>query len=181
VNLAYPTGFTFRRKGLPKRMMRLPGGVPGMVSACNIHVADESYPAAKVVFFKDRVSMRRFNETQLPRYRGTEGMFLPKLGRKCAGFVNKLAVEQIDLDTCEKGVAEVDRRYFCIVCLVEGDLTAEILGHEANHVGFAWDYRTRGKGPFADVHNPEENVCYPAGIFLDQVLTHIKREGLREI
>lgn len=177
----YPPGFTFRRKGLPKRLMRLPGGVPGLVSACNVHLADDGYPAAKVAIFKDRASMRRFNESQLPRYRGTEGLIKEKLGRRCAGFVNKLAVRRIDTETLEEGHAEVDRNYFCIVCLVEGNLTAEILSHEATHVGFAWDYRTRGNGPFADLHNPEENVCYPAGIFLNQVLTHIKREGLREI
>ncbi|MCW1885521.1 hypothetical protein OKA04_12345 [Luteolibacter flavescens] len=94
--------------------------------------------------------------------------------------MTKLAIEEYNGDRELIGI-EVDRRYFCIVCLVEGNLTAEILSHEAMHVGFAFDYRTRGKGPYADPHNAEENVCYPAGIFLDQVLTFIKAEGLREI
>lgn len=173
--------FTFRRKGLPKRLKRIPGGVPGLVAACNVHVADESFPAAKVGVFKDRKSMRHFYQKILPHYRGTAFYRNADLGPKCAGFVNKLAIEDMDLDTLKPKAIEVDRRYFCFVGLVEGNLTAEILAHEAVHVGFAWDYRTQGKGPYEDRDNEEENVCYPAGIFLDQVLTFIKAEGLREI
>lgn len=180
MNLPYPPAFTFRRKGLPKRLMRLPGGVPGLVSACNIHLVD-GYPVAKVAFFRNRTAMRRFYKDQLPRYRGTEGMIVDNLSRRCMGFVNKLNVGHIDTDTGDLAFAEVDRNYFCIVCLVEGDLTAEVLNHESVHVGFAWDYRTRGDSPLADRHNPEENVCYASGIFLNQVLTHIKEVGLREI
>jgi len=49
------------------------------------------------------------------------------------------------------------------------------------HVGFAWNWRTRGESPLSDPCNAEENVCYPAGIFVDQVLSFIKSEGLREV
>lgn len=171
--------FFFRRKGLPKRMKRLPGGVPGMRAACSINFGDG--PAAKVVFFKDRRSMSDFYRTILPRYRGAEGLKIKPLGRRCMGFVNDLCVGYTDNDTGKLAAIETDRRYFCIVCLVEGDLTAEVLAHEAVHVGFAWDRRTKGISAFTDRHNPEENVCYPSGIFLDQVLTFIKREGLREV
>jgi len=75
----------------------------------------------------------------------------------------------------------VDRRYFCLVLLCEGDMTAEILAHEAVHVGFAWDRRTSGASRFTDKGNFEENICYPAGIFVDQVLSFIKEEKLREV
>ena len=176
----YPSGFVFRRKGLPKRLRRLPGGVPGLRSACNVIFA-EGYPMAKVAVFENRTAMRRFYREQLPHYRGVSDIVTDKLCRRCAGFVNKLAVERWDFERDALGKAEVDRNYFCLVGLAEGFLTAEILAHEAVHVGFAFDYRTRGQGAFEDRHNPEENVCYPAGIFVDQVLTFIKQEGLREV
>ncbi len=175
-----PVKMTFRRKGLPKRLKRIPGGVPGLVSACNVHVASDDFPSAKVVFFKNRQAMRRFNWWILPRYRGKVGTRHLGLGRRCAGFVNKLAIEHYN-GAGELAGIEVDRNYFCIVCLVVGNLTAEVIAHEAVHVGFAWDYRTRGISPLGKDGGPEENVCYPAGIFVDQVLSFIKAEGLREI
>lgn len=171
---------TFRKKGLPKRLMRIPGGVPGLVAACNIHVGGPDDPAAKVAVFRNREAMRSFNWNILPRYRNAGNRRNFGLSKRCAGFVNKLGIQHYNT-AGELDSIEVDRNYFCIVCLVEGNLTAEILSHEAVHVGFAWDYRTRGKGPFEDPHGPEENVCYPAGIFVDQVLAFIKAEGLREV
>lgn len=173
--------FRFRKKGLPKRLKRILGGVPGLVAACNVHVGGDEWPAAKVVVFKDRKSMRNFHRHILPRYSGAEEIGPPKsLGTRCAGFVHKLLVGCYD-EKAKRFVHDVaDRRYFCVVGLVEGDLTAEIIAHEAVHVGFAWDYRTQGKSHLADPRNDEENVCYAAGIFLDQCLSFIKREGLRE-
>jgi len=176
-----PVKITFRKKGLPKRLKRIPGGVPGLVAACNVHVAGPEWPCAKVAVFRACKDMRRFYNHILPAYRGVPDVRLDSLGRRCLGFVNKLAIERCDLDTGKVSHIEFDRRFFCFVGLVEGHLTAEILAHEGVHVGFAWDYRTRGKGPFNDSHNEEENVCYPAGIFVDQVFTFIKREKLREV
>lgn len=172
----------YRRRGLPKRLMRIRGGVPGLVAACNVEFA-EGYPAAKVAFFKNRKAMRSFYRNILPKYRGMDGIKSDPLGTRCAGCVNKLAViwEKTWPDESSSESVEIDARYFCIVLLVEGDLTAEIIAHEAVHVGFAWNWRTRGESPLADADNAEENVCYPAGIFVDQVLSFIKREGLREV
>lgn len=164
----------FRRKGLPKRLRRIPGGVPGLVSACNVHVHGE-VPAAKVAVFKDRKSMRGFYEKILPRYMSDSEMIPKKLERQARGLVCKLWTK----DNQDRDF--FDRNYFCIVLLVEGHLTAEILCHEAVHVGFAWDAWTQHKSPFPNSENPEENVCYPAGIFLDQVLRFIKDEKLREV
>lgn len=175
--IAYPSRFTYRRRGLPKRLRRI--GVEGLVSACDIHIID-GHPAAKVAVFRNRTALRRFYRDVLPRYRGAESLFVDSLGRQCLGVVNKLSVEILSMDSDEYR-AEVDRRYFCFVGLVEGFLSAEVLSHEAVHVGFAWDYRFQGKGVFQDPHNPEENVCYPAGRWLDSVLSFIKDEGLREV
>lgn len=177
MNLAYPERFVFRKKGLPKRLRRI--GVEGLVGACDIPVLD-GHPFAKVAVFRTRTDMRRFYTGVLPRYSGCEDIGKMKLGRRCAGFVDKLSVRIWNSRT-EKTRTEVDKNYFCLVGLVERDLTAEVLSHEAVHVGFAWDWRTGGKGELHDPDNYEENVCYPAGIFLDQVVRYIKEQGFREV
>ena len=164
----------YRRKGLPKRLRQIPGGVPGLVSACNVHIHGET-PAAKVAFFKDRKSMRHFYAKILPRYMSDAEMNPKTLERNASGCVGKLWTK----DNRDRDF--FDRNYFCIVLLVEGCLTAEILCHEACHVGFAWEAWTQGKSPFPHPENREENVCYPAGIFLDQVLRFIKEKKLREV
>lgn len=160
-------------------MHRIPGGVPGLVSACDI-AFENGKPAAKVVFFESRKALRVFYNTILPAYRGCEQITISPLHRRCAGFVHRLSVTWTHHDGSDP-VEEVDRRYFCIVGLICGKLTAEILSHEAMHVGFSWDFRTRGQSQFTDPHNFEENCCYVAGKFVDRVITFIKAEGLREI
>lgn len=143
---------------------------------------DENQPAAKVIVFKDRASMRHFYHKILPEF--DEGGAGDKLCKRVAGVVCGLFTEvqtyRKQDDTWSLSV-NVDKRYFCLVLLCEGDLTAEILAHEACHVGFAWNRRTAGKSCYTDPDNDEENVCYPAGIFLDHVLTVIKEEKLREV
>lgn len=169
----------YRKRGLPKRLKRIPG-IHGLRAACEIHFEDGK-PAAKVAVFKDRASMRHFYHKILPQY--NEG-HTDRLCKRCAGVVSGLYTSHEALDE-KTGLwipsVSVDRRYFCLVLLCEGDLTAEIISHEAVHVGFAWDRRTSGTSQFTDKHNFEENICYPAGIFTDQVLSFIKAEKLREV
>lgn len=178
------TKFKLRKKGLPKRLHRIPNGVPGLVSTCDIRVGTlkRNGQTAKVAFFKDKASMKHFYDNILPYYRGINEhtKACRKLSRRAAGLVNKLAIVYTSSDG-KRSYDEVDRNYFCLVCLVEGFLTAEILCHEAVHVGFAWDHRFQEDSEFRDRNNQEENVCYPAGVFLDQTLRHIKSAGLREV
>ncbi len=169
----------YRKRGLPKRLKRIPG-IKGLRAACEIHF-EEGKPVAKVAVFKDRASMRHFYHKILPQY--NEG-HTDRLCKRCAGVVSGLYTTHETPDG-ETGLwipsVSVDRRYFCLVLLCEGDLTAEIISHEAVHVGFAWDRRTSGESSFTDKGNFEENICYPAGIFTDQVLSFIKEEKLREV
>lgn len=175
-----PMKVRFRKRGLPKRLKRIPG-IRGLRAACEIHFEDDK-PVAKVAVFKDRASMRHFYHKILPQY--DEGGAGDRLCKKCAGVVCGLFT---DIETLDEPTGlwipsvSVDRRYFCLVLLCEGDLTAEIIAHEAGHVGFAWDRRTNGESCFTDKGNFEENICYPAGIFTDQVLSFIKEEKLREV
>lgn len=170
----------YRKRGLPKRLKRIPG-TRGLKVAFEI-TFDDTPIAAKVAVFKDRASMRHFYHKILPRY--DEGGGGDRLCKRTAGVVCGLftSIETLNTKTGQWVPSiSVDRRYFCLVLLCEGDLTAEILAHEACHVGFAWDRRTRGDSAFADRHNFEENVCYPAGIFVNHVLSVIKEENLREV
>ena len=170
----------YRKRGLPKRLKSIPG-IRGLRAACEIHF-EEGQPVAKVAVFKDRASMRHFYHKILPQY--DDGGAGDRLCKRCAAVVCGLFT---DVETFDKKTGQwipsvnVDRRYFCLVLLCEGDLTAEILSHEAVHVVFAWDRRTNGVSCFTDKHNHEENLCYPAGIFVDQVLSFIKSENLREV
>lgn len=169
----------YRKRGLPKRLKSIPG-VRGLRAACEVHF-QEGKPAAKVAVFKDRAAMRHFYHKILPQY--DEGGAGDRLCKRCAGVVCGLFT---DIETQGKDglwipSVSVDRRYFCLVLLCEGDMTAEILSHEAVHVGFAWDRRTSGTSQYTDKDNHEENICYPAGIFVDQVLSFIKSENLREV
>lgn len=176
------TKIKYRRKGIPKRLNRIPGGVPGLVTACDIIFAKDA-PRAKVAIFRNRAAMRQFYHKTLPRYRNAVGIS-DRIDGRCSGLVSKLEILSEKYDASGNTVEECierDRRYFCIVLLAERYLTAEILAHEAVHVGFAWDRRTAGESKYSDPDNAEENVCYPAGIFLNEVLSFIKSEGLREV
>lgn len=168
----------FRKKGLPKKFK----GVDGLSAQGDIEIL-EGHPKAKTLIFKNKTAMRRFYDKVLPEYRGVQGFQTDKLGPSCLGFVNKITLIRVKIrpDGNDLVRHEVDRKYFCIICLVEGHLTAEILCHEAVHVGFAWDFRTQGGGVFANPGMDEENVCHPAGRFLEQVIHFIKNEGLKEI
>ena len=177
---AYPPKFTYNKSRIPKRIK-----AEGVVAQKDLTIGAEGDPKAKLLVFKNRTLMRKFYKSVLPALRGGgEEYQNAGLGARCLGFVNQMRVdcyrvpEEGDLEWTR---SEVDRRYFCLVGLVEGHLTAEVITHEAVHVGFAWDIRTRGSGPFEDPHNPEENVCYLAGRFVNEVLTVIKEHKLREV
>lgn len=164
--------FTYRKKGLPRRVKRLV--TQGFCFSCDIYVDEPDAPMAKVIVFKNRKSMRHFYANVIPKYRGPD-----PLDVGCQGCVNKLIVAQVDPHTSEVVSVQVDRRYFCIVLLVEGFLSNEVILHEAVHVGFAWDYRTQGVSRYSVADMSEENVCYPAGLFADALLKIIEEEGLR--
>lgn len=72
-----------------------------------------------------------------------------------------LARERIDSEG--RGAVYVDPRYFCVIGLVRGHLSMEIISHEAVHAGCA--YAKRGaRAPWHDALGfDEEHIAYPAG------------------
>lgn len=157
----------FRKQGLFRRIRRYPFA-KGIIGAWDISV--DGGPAAKTIIFESRVAMRRFYDNLRPLGIG----ICPRtgLGRRCCGFVNAMRSTGPD-------EVVVDRRYFCVVGLVQGLLTQEYLTHEACHVGFAHALRHGEVSAFHDPRNTEENVCYPAGRWAEQVMIVIENEGIR--
>jgi hypothetical protein len=114
---------------------------------------------AKLLVFKDRKSLRKF----------WKGISHGSLGVTCQGAVNGLYREVIQIqprgskkpDTVH---LEVDPRYFCVIGLVRGFLSMEIISHEAVHAGFAFAKRISGAPWSARAQDfDEEAVAYPSG------------------
>lgn len=169
----YPHGKLFyRKRGIPKRIK----SIVKNVTAYDLEFV-EGEPKAKVVIFKNRRDMHRFYNVILPEYRNAVEFKCNKLDKRALGCVNSLVIHYTKGSLIKH---EVDKRYFCIVLLIEGYLTAEVLVHEGVHVGFAWDWRMKGDGPYSDPNNDEENTCYITGIFVDKLITCIKQDALKE-
>lgn len=88
------------------------------------------------------------------------------LGTNCRGCVNGLAMEHVKF---HKGGGEtrtmlVDRRYFCIMGLIVGHTSIEVVTHESVHAAFNYAKRVNKRDLWhGAVDLDEENVCYPAG------------------
>jgi hypothetical protein len=176
--MPYATTHRIRRKGLPKRFSRIAGGIDGLSAEWDIKIGPDA-PAAKVLVFRTRTHMRKFYRDVLPAYSGKADNPEVALGKRTLGCVCTLVVTHMRPDDPEDVFTdEIDQNYFCLVLLAEGFLTPEVLCHEAVHVGFAWDRRTRGESFLSDPHDGEENVCYPAGRFYAAVREQIAQEGL---
>lgn len=109
----------------------------------------------KVVVFSSKTALRRFWKKHLE---------LGDLGSKTLAAVNPLSSEVWNSRTDEHRL-EVDPRYFAVCGLVKGHLGAEIVTHEAVHIGFAFYSRKKGRLEWRHEDElDEENVAYPAGI-----------------
>jgi hypothetical protein len=108
--------------------------------------------AAKLLVFDRRAALRAFWR------KGMGG----DVGRECLGVVNAMATEVEDtvLNTRE---LRGDSRYFCIIGLCLGNLTVEIISHEAVHAAFCYEKRVK-RNLFGSIGDfDEERIAYPAG------------------
>ncbi len=119
---------------------------------------------AKVLIFNNNRNLARFWK----EYTGHT------VGRQVEGLVNALSHHSVLIDkegTETYNTLWVDRRYFCLVGLINTHLTLHIIAHEAVHVGFCYAKR-RARSPW-DVHIErfdEEAIAYPAGEFVRQMI-----------
>lgn len=126
---------------------------------------------AKLMVFHSRLALRKF-WAAISKF---------KLGAQCLGAVHQLSCKVMSVNKSgqEKKWIECDPRYFCVIGLVRGHLSMEIICHEAIHAGFAYAKR-RQKSPW-DHHAldfDEEAVCYPAGAIAAAINRAIHDAGL---
>jgi hypothetical protein len=140
---------------------------PGVVAENDIKLTPKSRLAAKLLVFKNRKALNAFWANCLGR----------PMGFGALGAVNALATEHVG----PEGVAfiECDPRYFCVIGLVIGHLSMEIITHESVHAGFA--FANRHKRDFWVPQTDEfceEDVCYPAGRIAKRINAFLYDKGL---
>lgn len=125
----------------------------------------------KLMVFSSRRDLRKFWAAITPF----------KLGRQCMGVVNQLSCHVLTYDRKgnERQHIEADPRYFCVIGLVKGFLSMEIISHESVHAGFAYAKRIK-KTPWDQdaLGFDEETVCYPAGAIAAAINRAIDKAGL---
>lgn len=143
----------------------------GIVGELDIKVRHTSRLWMKALMFKSVTGMREFWRKALQN---------GELGRYCRGVVNGLAVEHVRFHKGggETRTMEVDPRYFCIMGLIAGHTTMEIVCHEAVHAAFNYAKRVNKRDLWHGAKDlDEENVCYPAGRIAATLGEWIRRRG----
>jgi hypothetical protein len=110
---------------------------------------------AKLMVFKNRSSLKA----------SWKRISNQPLSRGCCGVVNPLStyVEDYSAGRLRHRI-EGDPGYFCVIGLVHGFLTMEIICHESVHAGFCFaKRRLRSHWDDRAEEFDEEAVCYPAG------------------
>lgn len=128
---------------------------------------------AKLLIFKDNKSLRHCWKHCLEK----EDV---DLTRDTLGVVSDTATHVINF---RKGKQELeywqtDRRYFCVIGLIKGHLTMEIITHEAVHAAFALVARGKRKQWHNSDNLDEEEVCYPAGQIAAAINSFLDKKGL---
>jgi hypothetical protein len=157
------------RTPLPRCFQGHPEG-KGIVAECDIGMRNRRL-YAKFLLFKNKASLRRFWARALAK---------DQLGKDCLGAVNGLAEEIL---VYEKGkqvdrYLRVDPRYFCVIGMVQGHTSMEIICHGAAHAGFAYAKRRRGDHWVDATELDEEKVCYPTGMIAAGINRFLHDNGL---
>ena len=100
------------------------------------------------------------------------GLGKDDLERKCTGAVNSLAIYHHDPVTMEQTAIEVDKNFFCVIGLIKGHMTNEVLTHEAGHAAIHYYRRVNGNKNIWEKKFDfnEEGFCYPLGIIASHLL-----------
>lgn len=164
-----PMKFIPNKRGLPHSFT---GGriADGIVAEADICPHRRGRIAAKLLVFRNRTTLHRFWK----RISDTP------LGRGCLGAVNALGHTRTKFG---KGDAETttlhgDPRYFCLIGLCLGHLSAEVICHEAVHAGYCYEKRVR-RNLWGDVGDfDEERIAYPTGAIAAAIHCFLDKRGL---
>lgn len=139
---------------LPRRFT---GQFPGIVLEADVTVTPGARIAAKLLVFRNNAAMRTFWRRALGCRGGRA------ICRRTLGAVHTPATEWTEHPSEQKWM-EVDRRYFCVIGLIQTHLTMEVITHEAGHAAFAYVSRQRRIMFEPARQHDEEGICYPLGI-----------------
>jgi hypothetical protein len=125
---------------------------------------------AKLMVFEDAAGLRRF----------WKNISEDRLGPNCLAAVNMLAhwTESLGNGSWKRRMDVLDQRYFCVIGLVVGHLTMEVITHEAVHAGFCYAKRVK-RCPWDNYDDfDEELVAYPAGRIARQINKFLHDQGV---
>jgi hypothetical protein len=144
-----------------------------IVFSCEVRVSRQSRLRVKALVFKDGKAMRRFWKVSLER---------PPLSTDIVAVCGENSTEITYPKEKDKpqrpSEMRVDPRYVCVLGFIEGFLTPEYITHESVHAAYAYDRRVQGKNHWPDNDQPEERICYPAGIIAGQIIRKLHKGGL---
>lgn len=143
----------------------------GIVAEADIGIHRRGRLRAKLLIFKTTATLRRFWSKVLGK---------GDLDLHCRGAVNGLGYDSLSFRKPGKPIETMhaDPNYFCLIGLVKGFVTAEIISHESVHAGFSYEKRVRRNtwGKAADFD--EERIAYPSGAVAGAITAFARRKGL---
>jgi hypothetical protein len=132
---------------------------------------------AKLLVFETPQLLARFCSAAL----GSDQLIANRKGQLALGAVNPLSFEMRRFaDGLEQVRLHADPRYFCLIGLTLGNLSMEIISHEAVHAGFCYEKRVK-RNVFGDAAAfDEERIAYPAGAIAAGINRFLDKAGLYE-
>lgn len=164
----------YTERPLPRRFAWHPN-MRGLAHEADLRITPNASLRAKLLVFRHQRFLRRFWKMALGH----------DLGAGALGAVSSLSHERNhfrDIAGGQLAIGQVivcDPRYFCLIGLVRGHLTTEVICHESVHAGYAYTKRVE-RTPW-DRHAKafdEEAIAYPAGVIARRIVESLLDAGL---
>lgn len=151
----------YMKRGLPVGSWGRMRGCGDLAWEGEVRCAEGSGLWCKVLVFRRMVDLIDFGCGF--RYAGGSG--------PCEGCV-------FDCALMDGGEMWCDRRYACVLCMVEGYVSWGLLAHEAVHVAWSYGVRTRFRRKWAGVKDSwDEHIAYPVGWLVEAVGSKLRGCG----
>lgn len=158
------------KRGIPRCFSRHPAA-RGVVAERDLTITRRGRLAAKLLVFRRQLDLAHFWNKGLHS----------SIGPRCRGVVHALCHEVITIKPGkpERRHIAADPRYYCVIGLLQGHLTMEVICHESVHVGFAHAKRIR-RTPWDELAKEfdEEAIAYPTGAIASAINRALWDAGL---
>ncbi len=132
----------------------------GIVFSGDVRVSSRSKLRAKILVFRDVAALQRFWRLGLGRRKAPEDTV-----RAIVSDLSSIVTFHPPKGTPRRPpVWQIDPVYFCVAGFVLGHLSMDYITHESVHAAYAYARRVAGRKSWPDKEDPEEHVCYPAGL-----------------